>query len=210
MAADNNSLGKFILTGIPPAPRGIPQVEVAFDIDANGIVNVSAKDLGTGKEQAMTIQPSSGLKDDEIEGMVKDADEHAEDDKKKKETAETRNQGDSLAYATEKALSEMGDKLDAKQKEETEKKVEALKKALEGEDTEKIKTATEELSKASQELFTKAYEEAAKAYQEAQGKEANANGGDEPPKKAKKSKKKKDDKVVDAEYEVVDDDGKKK
>ena len=198
MAADNNSLGKFILTGIPPAPRGIPQVEVSFDIDANGIVNVSAKDLGTGKEQAMTIQPSSGLKDDEIEGMVKDAEEHAEDDKKKKEEVEVRNQGDSLCYATEKAITEMGDKLDAKEKEETEKKVEDLKKALEEDDNEKIKKATEELTKSSQALFTKAYEEAAKAYQEEQAKK------DKPEKDGKK-KSKKDEKVVDAEYEVVED-----
>ena len=201
MAADNNSLGKFILTGIPPAPRGIPQVEVSFDIDANGIVNVSAKDLGTGKEQAMTIQPSSGLKDDEIEDMVKDAEEHAEDDKKKKEEVEVRNQGDSLCYATEKALKEMGDKLDADKKKETQEKVEELKKVLEGDDTDKIKAATEELSKASQELFTKAYEEAAKAYQEEQAKKEKKDK----PNKDKSKKSEKDEKVVDAEYEVVDD-----
>ena len=204
MAADNKSLGRFILTGIPPAPRGIPQVEVSFDIDANGIVNVSAKDLGTGKEQAMTIQPSSGLKDDEIDEMVKDAEENAEEDKKHKEAAEARNQGDSLAYATEKALKEMGDKLEEKQKKETEGKLDALKKALEGDDNEKISSATEELSKASQELFTKAYQEAAKAYEESQAKEGDGGKGEDKPKKKKKGKKKGDN-VVDAEYEVVDD-----
>ncbi|MFH1789348.1 MAG: molecular chaperone DnaK [Candidatus Altiarchaeota archaeon] len=201
MAADNNSLGKFILTGIPPAPRGIPQVEVAFDIDANGIVNVSAKDLGTGKKQAMTIQSSSGLVKDEIENMVKDAEEHASDDKKKKEEVDTRNQADSLVYATEKAIKEMGDKLDAKEKEETEKKAVELKKALEGGDIEKIKKATEELTKSSQGLFTKAYEEAAKAYQESQKKEGEK---DKPEEKGEKQ-----DNVVDAEYEVVDEDKKK-
>ncbi|MFH1835926.1 MAG: molecular chaperone DnaK [Methanobacteriota archaeon] len=204
MAADNKSLGKFTLVGIPPAPRGIPQIEVSFDIDANGIVNVSAKDLGTGKVQAITIQASSGLSNDEIDGMVHDAEEHAEDDKLKKETVDARNQGDSLAYATEKAIKEMGEKLDSKEREETEKKVEELKKALEGEDVEKIKSATEELSKSSQALFTKVYQEAAKEQQaKAQEEKKDSNSG-------KKSKKKsREEEVVDAEYEVVDEDEKK-
>jgi len=197
-------LGKFTLVGIPPAPRGIPQIEVTFDIDANGIVNVSAKDLGTGKEQAITIQASSGLSDDEIDNMVHDAENHAEDDKLKKETVDVRNQGDSLAYATEKAIKEMGEKLDSKEREETEKKVEELKKALDGEDVEKIKSATEELSKSSQALFTKVYQEEAKEQQ------AKADEEKKDSKSGKKSKKKsREEEVVDAEYEVVDEDEKK-
>jgi len=205
MAGDNKSLGKFILTGIPPAPRGIPQIEVSFDIDANGLVNVSAKDMATGKEQAMTIKADSGLGKDDIEKMVHEAGEHAEEDKKKKGEVEARNKADGLVYATEKAMNEMGDKLDEKKKKEVEEKVKELKDSLGGDDTDKIKNLTEELEKTSQELFTQVYQEAAKAYQEAQAK---AGESKEPDKG--KEEKREGEKVVDAEYEVVDEKEKKK
>ena len=151
MAAYNKTLGRFQLSGIPPAPRGVPQIEVKFDIDANGIVNVSAKDLGTGKEQNITIQSSSGLSDEEIEKMVKEAEANAEADRKHKEEVEIRNQADSLVYQTEKSLKEMGDKIEAQEKEKIEKAVAELKTALEGKDTANIKAKSEALT----ENFTK-------------------------------------------------------
>jgi len=194
MAAYNKTLGRFQLTGIPPAPRGIPQIEVKFDIDANGIVNVSAKDLGTGKEQNITIQSSSGLAEDEVERMVKEAEANAEEDKKRKEEVETRNQADSLVYQTEKTLREVGDKADASEKEKVEKAKDELKKALEGNNIEEIKAKSEALTEVLYQLTTKMYQQA----------NPQGQGTADPEEQAKK-----DDNVVDAEYEEVDEDEKK-
>ncbi|MDY7001154.1 MAG: molecular chaperone DnaK, partial [Thermodesulfobacteriota bacterium] len=166
MAADNMTLGRFELTGIPPAPRGIPQVEVTFDIDANGIVNVSAKDMGTGKEQSIRITASSGLSEDEIDKMVKDAESHAEEDKKKQKLIEIRNQADTLIYTSEKSLRDLGDKADSVLRGEIEAKIEELKKVMEGDDAEAIKSATDELAQASHKLAEQLY--AQKSQEEAQ------------------------------------------
>ena len=154
MAKDNKALGQFDLVGIPPAPRGVPQIEVTFDIDANGIVNVSAKDKGTGKEQQIQIQASGGLSDNDIEKMVNEAQTHAEEDKSKKEAVETRNQADSMVYSTEKSLKEHGDKLDAGDKENIEKAIEDLKNTLKNDnaDASEIKTKLEALNTASMKL----------------------------------------------------------
>jgi molecular chaperone DnaK len=187
MAADNVTLGRFQLTGIPPAPRGVPQIEVTFDIDANGIVNVSAKDLGTGKEQKITITASTKLSEDEINEKVKEAERFAEEDKLKKEKIEVRNNGDSIVYQTEKTLKDLEGKLDADEKAKVEGKLEALKKALEGDDIEDIKTKTEELTNEFHAISQKLYETA-----QGQGGE-----GQQAPE---------DDDVVDADYEVVDED----
>ncbi len=200
MAGDNRTLGRFDLVGIPPAPRGIPQIEVTFNIDANGILHVAAKDLGTGKEQSIRITPSSGLSDDEIKKMQKDAELHAEEDKKKKEKIETKNHADSMAYQIVKDLKEHGDKVDASIKKDIEDKLEALKKVLPGDDTEAIKKASEELAQASMKLGEAIY----KAAQEKTAKEGapsgeKAEGGEEKPK---------DSGAVDAEYEPVDKDKK--
>jgi len=185
MANDNTTLGRFQLTGIPPAQRGVPQIEVTFDIDANGIVNVSAKDLGTGKEQRITITASTKLSDDEIERKVKEAERFAEEDKKKKETIEIRNNGDSLVYQTEKTLKELEGKISAEEKSKVEEKLEELKKALEHDDYDEIKKKTEELTEAFYSVSQKMYEQ-------------NAQSGEEQnPSDAK-------DDVVDADYEVVD------
>ncbi len=193
MAKDNTSLGQFNLEGIPPAPRGIPQIEVTFDIDASGILSVSAKDLGTGKEQKITITASTKLSDEDINSMVKDAKEHEEDDKKRKEEAEARNNADTLAYTTEKTLSELGDKITKEHKEKIEKSLKELKDSLAGQDVEKIKKDTENLQKVVGEAGASIYQDAAK--KQAEGK----------PKEEKKPDKKKDENVVDAEYEVKDD-----
>ncbi|MCG8538603.1 MAG: molecular chaperone DnaK [Clostridia bacterium] len=192
MANDNTTLGRFQLTGIPPAPRGIPQVEVTFDMDANGIAHVSAKDLGTGKEQNITITASTNLSDEEIEKKVKEAEKHAEEDKKKKESIEAKNKADSLVYETEKALKEYGDKVSGDEKSNIEEKLQALKKALEGDNTEEISKATEELTNAFHVL-------AQKMYQNTQAEGEAANPGEQ-------TEEAKDDNVVDADYEVVDDD----
>lgn len=192
MANDNTTLGRFQLTGIPPAPRGIPQVEVTFDMDANGIAHVSAKDLGTGKEQNITITASTNLSDEEIEKKVKEAEKHAEEDKKKKESIEVKNKADSLVYETEKALKEYGDKVSGDEKSNIEEKLQALKKALEGDNTEEISKATEELTNAFHVL-------AQKMYQNTQAEGEAANPGEQ-------TEEAKDDNVVDADYEVVDDD----
>ena len=186
MANDNTTLGRFQLTGLPPAQRGIPQIEVSFDIDANGIVNVSAKDLGTGKEQRITITASTKLSDEEIERKIKESEQFAEEDKLKKEAIEIRNNGDSLVYQTEKTLNELGDKVSEEEKATVEEKLEALKKALEGEDNEEIKTKTEELTEAFYAISQKLYEQNAEAGGEGEG---NAGAADD---------------VVDADYEVVD------
>lgn len=197
MAADNKSLGRFTLSGIAPAPRGIPQIEVRFDIDANGIVHVSAKDLGTGKQQEITISGNNGFSDDEIDRMVKDAEQYKEEDEKRKQAVEVRNQADAMLYQTDKALSELGDKVTEDEKKEVEAAKEALSEALKGDDTENIKARSEELSKAFYKISEKLYQQAAAEQQAQQGSEGaqdNAAGGD--------------DNVVDADYKVVDDDNK--
>ena len=170
MAGDNMTLARFDLTGIPPAPRGVPQIEVSFNIDANGIVNVAAKDLGTGKEQSIQITASSGLSDADIEKLVKEAESHAADDKKKQDLISARNQADGLIYGTEKSIKDLGDKLDAALKSDIESKLEALKKLIEGEDVEAIKKATEELAQASHKL-------AEQLYSQAQGQQPGADAG---------------------------------
>ena len=192
MAADNKTLGNFQLTNIPPAPRGVPQIEVTFDIDANGIVNVKAKDLGTQKEQSITITASNTLSDEEIDKMMKEAEANKEADNKKKEEADAKNDAEQVVLMTEKALKDLGDKVSSKEKEETEKLIEKTKKALEGSDIEEIKKSKDELLTKANELATKVYEEAAKA---------NANNKEEPKESEEKSNKKSDDDVVDAEFE---------
>ena len=190
LARDNKSLGKFQLTGIPAARRGVPQIEVTFDIDANGIVKVSAKDKGTGKEQQITISGSTALSDDEVDRMVKDAEAHAEEDKKQKEEVEVRNQTDSLCYSTEQTLNELGDKVSGDVKSKAEAAIADAKKALEGSDVEAIKAAGESLQSV-------AYELAQVVYADAQQQTDGATGAQPA-----------DDDVVDADYEVVDDEDK--
>ena len=165
MAADNKTLGNFQLTNIPPAPRGIPQIEVKFDIDANGIVNVTAKDLGTNKEQSITITSSTNLTDDEIDKMVKEAEANKEADEKRKAEADVKNEAESMIFATEKAIKDLGDKVDEKDKKDAEEKMEDLKKAMESNDTDDIKKKTEALNEVAMKLATKVYEEAAKKNQ---------------------------------------------
>ncbi len=204
MAKDNKTLGRFILDGIPPAPRGVPQIEVTFDIDANGIVNVSAKDKGTGKEQKITITASTNLTEEEIQEAIKEAERYAEEDKKRKELIEAKNQADSIIYTTEKSMKDMGDKISSQDKERIQKEIDAVKKALEEDDTAKIKEATQKLSEVSYEVFGKIYQEQAQAAGAggAQGADpgfgATGSQGD--------TKGGSDDDVVDADYEVVDDD----
>ena len=183
MAADNKTIGRFELVGIPPAPRGVPQIEVTFDIDANGILNVSAKDLATGKEQSIRIQASSGLSEEEIKRMEEEAKLHAEEDRKKKELVEARNQADSLIYTTEKSLKELGDKVDAATRDNINQKIEALKEVMEGEDAQAIKQAQDELMQASHKLAEMMYQQtqaeagAAGAGAAAGGAGAGAAGG---------------------------------
>ncbi len=199
MAEYNKTLGRFELVGIPPAMRGVPQVEVTFDIDANGIVHVSAKDLGTGKEQSIQITASSGLSEKEIERLVKDADLHAEEDKKKKALVDARNHADSLIYQTEKSLKEMGDKVDSALKASIEGAAEQLKKAMEGTDTEEIKRLSEELMQTSHKLAEAMYAKASGADQAGDAAAgADATGEAE-------SKDGTDEDVVDADFEEVDD-----
>ncbi|MBL23594.1 MAG: molecular chaperone DnaK [Rhodospirillaceae bacterium] len=201
MAADNKVLGQFDLVGIPPSPRGMPQIEVTFDIDANGIVNVSAKDKATGKEQQIRIQASGGLSDDDIDKMVEEAEEHASEDKQKREIIEAKNNADSLVYATEKSLGEFGDQIDASEKEAIEKDVASLKEAIEAEDLEAMTKGTEALSQSSMKLGEAMY----KASQEEAA--ANDAGGSE---EAPESEAEKADDVVDADFEEVDDDSDEK
>jgi molecular chaperone DnaK len=198
MAGDNKTLGRFELVGIPPAPRGVPQVEVTFDIDANGIVHVNAKDLGTGKEQSIKITASSGLSEEEIERLVKDAETHREEDQKKRELVEAKNQADSMSYATEKNLKEMGDKADPELKAEAEAKIEAVREAIKGDDKDAIDNALNELTAVSHKLAEAMY--AASASQ-AEG-EAGAEGaeGETPEGEAKPDA---EEEVVDADYEEV-------
>ncbi|MEO0632330.1 MAG: Hsp70 family protein, partial [Planctomycetota bacterium] len=189
-AADNKSLGRFDLADIPPAPRGMPQIEVTFDIDANGILNVSAKDKATGKSQNIVIKASSGLSDDEIDKMVADAEAHAEEDRKFRELVDVRNQGDALVHATEKSLGDLGEQVEAEERAAIESAVSDLKSALEGDDKTAIEAKIKSLSEASATLAQKAYEQAAAADGAAEGA---APGGDD---------------VVDAEFEEVDEDKK--
>jgi len=205
MAKDNVSLGNFNLMGIPPAPRGVPQIEVAFDIDANGILNVSAKDLGTGKEQKMQITASTKLSDREVEKMMKEAKEHEEEDKKKKEEIEAKNNLDSLIYSCEKIISESGDKIGKDQKEKVELAIKSAKEVLKKDNLGDIKKETENLQKAMQEASTKLYEEAAKKYAEEHAKQGQDSGEEKDSDNNKKGKKKKSkDDAIDAEYEVKD------
>ncbi len=198
MANDNKLLGQFDLVGIPPAPRGMPQIEVAFDIDANGIVHVSAKDLATQKEQSIKITASSGLSKDEVEKLVREAQSHTEDDKKRRKLAEAKNQGDNLVYQTEKNIAEYGDKVSAEEKTKIQDAVAALKKALEGTDAEAIESATQTLMTASHKLAEEMYKKAAAtAGPPPGGSTTDSNAGQ-----------KADEKVVDAEFEEVDKDKK--
>ena len=191
MAADNKTLGNFQLTNIPPAPRGIPQIEVKFDIDANGIVNVTAKDLGTNKEQSITITSSTNLTDDEIDKMVKEAEANKEADEKRKAEADVKNDAESMIFATEKALKDLGDKVEEKDKKEAEEKIDDLKKAMEANDTDDIKKKTEALNEVAMRLATKVYEEAAKKNQnEAKSEEKDST-----------SSKDSNDDVEEANYE---------
>ncbi|SDA68769.1 molecular chaperone DnaK [Methanobrevibacter millerae] len=198
MAADNTSLGRFQLVGIPPAPRGVPQIEVTFDIDANGIINVTAKDKGTGKEQAITITSSTKLSDEEIEQKIKEAEMNAEADKKKQEEIEIRNNADSLIYTSEKTIEELGDKVSEEEKSNVEKLVGELRELIAGDDIDAIKSKTEELEKVVQEIGAKIYQQAqAEAQaQQAAGQDPNAGAQNNPGA---------DDDTIDADYEVKDD-----
>lgn len=193
MASDNKTLGRFQLTDLPPAPKGVPQIEVTFDIDKNGIVNVTATDKGTGKEQKITIESSSNLTDEDIDRMVQEAEENADADKAKKEEAELRNEADQLIFSSDKAVEDLGDKVEAEEKEQIESAKEELKTALEGTDLEEIKTKKEALEQAVQGVTTKLYEQMAQEQQEGAA-DAGAEAGNA------------DDDVVDAEYKEVDED----
>ncbi|MGD0278139.1 MAG: molecular chaperone DnaK [Smithella sp.] len=200
MAPDNRTLGRFELVGIPPAPRGVPQIEVSFDIDANGIVHVNAKDLGTGKEQSIKITASSGLSEAEIEKLVRDAEAHAEEDKRRKELIETRNQADSLVYSVEKNVREFGDKVDAAEKTKIEEAIAKAKKALEGDDIDAIKKAQEDLMNVSHKLAEAMYAKTAGGGQGGPGADAGAQqqAGNQ-----QQASGKKNDDVVDADFEEV-------
>ncbi|MEE4358492.1 MAG: molecular chaperone DnaK [Desulfococcaceae bacterium] len=206
MASGNKTLGRFDLTDIPPAPRGVPQIEVTFDIDANGIVNVSAKDMGTGKEQTIKITASSGLNQDEIEKLVKEAEMHADEDKKKKELVEARNHADSLIYQTEKTIKDLGEKVDAGTKSDVESKISALKEVMKGEDTDEIKRLSDELMQSSHKLAEAMYQQASKQPGDNPGAgPGGAAGADSQP----RGNAAPDDDVVDADFEEVKDEDRK-
>jgi molecular chaperone DnaK len=188
MAKDNKTLGRFTLSGIPPAPRGIPQIEVTFDIDANGIVHVTAKDLGTNKEAKITIAASSNMSERDIEDAVKEAERFAEEDKKRKEEIETRNNADSVVYQTEKTLKELGDKVSPQEKSEIEERISKVKDLLNGTDTDAIKSATDELTQ-------KFYEISSRIYQQTNAQGQGAEGTQNP----------ENDNEVHADYDVKDD-----
>jgi molecular chaperone DnaK len=202
MVAGNKTLGRFELVGIPPAPRGVPQIEVTFDIDANGIVNVSAKDMATGKEQSIQITASSGLSKEEIDKLIKDAELHAEEDKKKRDLVDARNHADALIYSTEKSIKDLGDKVDADTKSKVEAAIEPLKKAMEGDDAEEIKRLSEELTQASHKLAEAMYQQAS---QEDAQQHAHAGAADH----EEAGSSTPDDDVVDADFEEVKEDDKK-
>jgi len=194
MASGNKTLGRFDLADIPSAPRGVPQIEVTFDIDANGIVNVSAKDLGTGKEQTIKITASSGLSDEEIQNLVREAELHAEEDKKLKELVEARNHADSLIYQTEKSIRDIGSKIEAGVKSDVEAKISVLKEAMKSDNTEEIKRLSDELMQASHKLAETIYQQAAGEQPDADAGNTQQPGGAAP-----------DDDVVDADFEEVKD-----
>jgi len=196
MAAHNKSLGRFDLADIPPAPRGTPQIEVSFDIDANGILNVSAKDKATGKEQSIVIKASSGLSDDEVDRMIKDAEAHADEDRKVKELIEARNAAENMINATEKSIKDLGDQVDADEKAKVEAAIADLQEALKGEDKEAIEAKTAALTEAAGAIAQKAYAQNA----EQQGAESSEGAAQESASQ--------DDEVVDAEFEEVKDDNK--
>ncbi|RYG74741.1 molecular chaperone DnaK [Lentibacillus lipolyticus] len=196
MAADNKTLGRFQLTDIPPAPRGVPQIEVSFDIDANGIVNVSAKDKGTNKEQSITIKSSSGLSEDEVEQMVKEAEENAEEDKKRREEADLRNEADQLIFTTDKTIKDLGDNVTEEEKQKAEEAKEALQQAIDSDDLEQIREKKDALQEQVQQLSVKMYEQMAQEQQASEGQEGAAQSSD--------------DDVVDADYKEVDDEEDKK
>ncbi|MCK4984128.1 MAG: Hsp70 family protein, partial [Desulfobacterales bacterium] len=202
MAPNNKTLGRFELVGIPPAPRGVPQIEVTFDIDANGIVNVSAKDHATGKEQSIQITASSGLSQEEIDRLIKDAEMHVEDDKKKKDLVEARNSADALIYSSEKSIKELGDKIDSDTKSKIEESIAALQKAMEGEDADEIKRVSEELTQAAHKL-------AEAMYQKASQNEQQNGAGAESTEQAAGGAGAADEDVVDADFEEVKDEDKK-
>jgi molecular chaperone DnaK len=206
MASQNRTLGRFDLVGIPPAPRGVPQIEVTFDIDANGIVHVSAKDLGTGKEQKIRIESSSGLSEDEIDKMVHEAEEHASEDKEAREKVEIRNEADSLVYTTEKSLKDYGDKISAEDKQKVESASADLKKALEGDNLEEMRSKMEELKQASYKLAEEVYKQASASQEGTPGGDGSAqnNAGADESSSAQSSES--DQNVEDVDYEVVDDD----
>ncbi len=198
MAKDNKSIARFELVGIPPAPRGVPQIEVTFDIDADGILHVTAKDLATGKEQSIVVQPSSGLSEEEIQRMIKEAEMHAEEDRRRKELTEARNQADSLIYSVEKSLSDLADKVPADLKNEIQEKIQALRKAMEGDDINAIRKASEELTQASYRLAEMAYKQAGAQAGGASG--AGAAGGSTGGGSEKKGG---EDEVIDADFEEM-------
>jgi molecular chaperone DnaK len=201
MAAGNKTLGRFELVGIPPAPRGIPQIEVTFDIDANGIVNVSAKDQATGKEQSIQITASSGLSQEEIDNLVKDAEMHADEDKMKRELVEARNAADAMIYSTEKSVKELGDKVDSETKSKVADAISSLKTAMETEDVAEIKRLSEELTNTSHKLAEAMYQQASAAGQQQEG--AAGGSADQPGGAAP------EEDVVDADFEEVNEDDKK-
>jgi len=218
MAGDNKSIGRFHLDGIPPAPRGVPQIEVAFDIDANGILHVSAKDLGTGKEQKITITASSGLDEGEIKSMVHEAEEHAEEDQKRREAVEARNMAENMVYQTEKLLKEQGDKVPEDKKQKVEAGIEALKEAIKTDNPEEIKAKMEalnsEMQAISADLYSQAKEQAsaqaAGASPEAAKEEGASEGAEQEGQKAGPEKEKEEGEVIDADFEMVDEDKGKK
>jgi len=199
-ARDNRTLGRFQLADIPPSPRGIPQIEVAFDIDANGILNVSAKDLGTGKQQSVEIKSSSGLSDQEVQKMTKEAESHAAEDKKKREVVDLKNQADQVIYSTEKTLKEHGEKVSGETRGKIENAVNNLKETIKGEDANAIKRAIENLGTASQELGKTLYEEAAKK----RASSTSAGPSAQEPPEQEQVKRKTPDDVIDAEFEAKD------
>ncbi len=207
MAADNELLGQFDLVGIPPSPRGLPQIEVTFDIDANGIVNVGAKDKVTGKEQAIRIQASGGLSDDDIDRMVKEAEEHAEEDKKRRELIEAKNHAEAVIHTAEKTLTESGDKINSADKTAAEEAIAVLKSAAEGDDTQEIRAKTETLTQVSMKLGEALYKDAAEAAA-ADGPGANGSGNGAGADEGTAAGG--DEEVVDADFEEVDEDKKGK
>jgi molecular chaperone DnaK len=209
MAGQNRTLGKFDLVGIPSAPRGVPQIEVTFDIDANGIVHVSAKDLATGKEQKIRIESSSGLSDDEIKRMVNEAEEHADEDKKARERIEARNEADSLVYSTEKSLNDYGDKISEDDRSKVNSAIEDLKKALESDDIDEIKAKSEALKQASYSLAEEVYKNTGAQPGQEQGEQTAGGGASSGDGQQAEPGDSGEENVEDVDYEVVDDDDSK-